>query len=313
MSNISYTDIQNTSWVYRITPSSWHAYINLMRLDRPVGIYLLYIPCLWGLFLGQSTSSAPTLSLFKLILLFVLGAIVMRGAGCVINDIWDRDFDRAVERTKLRPIAAGAVSVRKALFFAAFLSLIGFLILVQLPPIAIGLGIISLVPVCLYPLAKRVTWYPQIVLGLTFNFGVLIGGASLITDPSWQDFIPIVMLYIAAIFWTIGYDTIYAHQDIEDDQKIGIKSTAQKFGVHSFELILLCYVVMAILIAGSCFLIKLNSPLLWVTYTISLLWMMYRHFTWDPNNPHDCLSVFKSHVTVGFGIALALYFATLSV
>jgi 4-hydroxybenzoate polyprenyltransferase len=282
-----------------------------MRLDRPVGIYLLYWPCVWGLMAGQIINPISYILLLKFLILFGIGAIVMRGAGCVINDLWDRDFDKAVERTKLRPLASGQITSRNAFIFLGFLCTVGLIILLQLPPLAIGLGVLSLIPVCLYPLAKRVTWYPQFILGLTFNFGVLMGGATIITQMTTTNFIPIIILYLAAIFWTVGYDTVYAHQDIEDDQQIGVKSTAQKFGRHSHTVILGCYIVMNILMATSALMMSISSPLFWILLAVTYLWMITRHYGWDHNNQQDCLRQFKSHVMVGAGIGLCLLIAAI--
>ena len=283
-----------------------------MRLDRPVGIYLLYWPCVWGLLAGQIINPISYITLLKLLILFGIGAIIMRGAGCVINDLWDRNFDRAVERTKLRPLASGQITPRKAFIFLGFLCALGLIILLQLSPMAIGLGVLSLIPVCLYPLAKRVTWYPQFILGITFNFGVLMGGASIITEPTWGNFLPILILYLAALLWTVGYDTVYAHQDIEDDQQIGVKSTAQKFGSHSPAIILGCYVVMNILMATSAMMMAIDSPIFWIALASTYLWMMARHHEWDHHNQSDCLRLFKSHVMVGAGIGVCLLIAAIT-
>ena len=231
----------------------------------------------------------------------------MRGAGCVVNDLWDRDLDRSVERTKNRPLASGQVSVPQALVFTAFLLFIGLLILVQLPMAAIFLGVLSLVPVVLYPLAKRVTWYPQAVLGLTFNFGALIGAAAV------AGFVPMsaVLLYIGGFFWTMGYDTIYAHQDIVDDGIVGIKSTARKFGDQSRLYISGFYAVFAVFIyvtglisgAGAVF------YLFWAAAVFQLLWQAY---DWKLDDQADCLAKFRSNRHFGFLLLLAYLFGYIS-
>lgn len=201
--------------------AKWAApYARLARIDKPVGTYLLLAPTLWGTALATAPGALPALSTFAL---FATGAFVMRGAGCTINDMWDRDFDAKVERTKSRPIASGEVSMRRAWTFLAAQLSAGLAVLVQLPPVAIAVGAASMPLVVLYPLAKRVTYLPQFVLGLTFNWGVFVG-YSTVTGGSigWET----VPLYVGGLFWTLLYDTIYAHQDKRDDRLVGVKSSA---------------------------------------------------------------------------------------
>ena len=216
-----HTDIVATGWVARL-PRPWLPYLLLARIDRPIGIWLLFLPGLWGILLSRP---APIEAL-RLILLFASGAIVMRAAGCVVNDLWDRDIDRLVARTASRPLASGMLRPRQALVFLAFLLLIGLAILLQLNPLAQLLGAGSLLLVALYPLAKRVTWWPQLVMGFTFGFGAPLGyaaGADRLDAAG-------VVLYGVAILWDLGFDTIYAHQDREDDALVGVRSTARLFG-----------------------------------------------------------------------------------
>ena len=230
-------------------------------------------------------------------LLFAIGAVIMRGAGCIINDLWDRDIDARVERTRQRPLASGAVTLRQAIIFLVVLLLCGLSILVAFPTIVIVLGCLSLVPVVLYPLAKRFTWYPQVILGLTFNFGILMGGAAIAGAITFETF----LLYISALFWTTGYDTIYAHQDIVDDGIVGVKSTARRFGDRSpffiggfYTLfVAILYVLGFMTSAGALFYI------LWAGVALHLLWQIW-HL--DIMRPDSCLALFKSNRIVGFAV-----------
>jgi len=221
-------DAASGNWVDRIVPSSWRPYARLARLDRPIGWWLLLIPCWWGLALAEHAQGVGVVNLWYAFLFFV-GAVVMRGAGCTLNDIADRDFDARVERTRSRPIPSGQVSVRAAFAFLALQALIGLLVLIQFNAFTIWLGIASLVLVAIYPFMKRFTYWPQFFLGLAFNWGCLVGWASIAGTLGLAP----LLLYTGGIAWTLAYDTIYAHQDSEDDALIGIKSTALKFGATS--------------------------------------------------------------------------------
>ena len=217
----AHTDIVATGWVTRL-PRPWLPYLLLARVDRPIGIWLLFLPGLWGILLS---GPAPREAV-RLIVLFAVGTLVMRAAGCVVNDLWDRDIDRMVARTAGRPLASGMLRPRQALVFLAALLLVGLVILLQLNALAQVLGVASLLLVALYPLAKRVTWWPQLMMGFTFGFGAPLGyaaGAGRL-DAAWA------VLYGAAILWDLGFDTIYAHQDREDDALVGVRSTARLFG-----------------------------------------------------------------------------------
>ncbi len=207
------------SWIDRL-PARAQAYLRLARLDRPAGTWLLLWPCLAGLALAGGLRSAPLLALW-----FALGSLAMRSAGCVWNDIVDRDLDRQVARTRARPVASGQISVKAALAFAVALSLIGLIVLLQLRPLAQIIALASLIPVAIYPFMKRITWWPQAWLGLTFNWGALVGWAA-VAEPE----LPMLLLWAGGIAWTLGYDTIYALQDIEDDALVGIKSSARALG-----------------------------------------------------------------------------------
>lgn len=289
-----HTDIQRTHWIYRVFPQKAHPYLSLMRLDRPIGTWLLLLPAWWSL----ASVTAP----LWLYILFAAGAVIMRGAGCIINDLWDKDFDKAVERTRSRPLASGAITPRQAIIFLAALLTAGLLILLQLAPTAILLGFLSLIPVILYPLAKRVTWYPQAVLGLTFNFGALMGAASITNTLT----LPAVLMYAAGFFWTLGYDTIYAHQDINDDALIGVKSTARKFGSKSPLFISLFYATSALLL----FITGISAHMggiFFVFWGLAALHLTGQIYRWNPDNAADCLQKFRSNRDFGLIICAAFW------
>lgn len=219
-------DAVRGNWVDTVAPGWARPYLRLSRADRPIGTWLLLLPCWWGLLLSMVHDGQA--GWFDLWIFFGcgLGAVLMRGAGCTWNDITDRDFDGKVARTASRPIPSGQVTTKQALAWAVAQALIAFGILITFPPAAIGLGILSLLPVAIYPFAKRFTWWPQVFLGLAFNWGALLAW----TAHSGKLESPAIVLYFAGIAWTLFYDTIYAHQDAEDDALIGIKSTARLFG-----------------------------------------------------------------------------------
>lgn len=218
-------DAQPGNWVDRFAPLSMRPYLKLMRLDRPIGTWLLLFPCWWGVALAAQERGL-VLSDLQLLALFAVGAIVMRGAGCAYNDYVDREFDAKVARTANRPIPSGQVTPQSALALVGALGLTGLVVLLQFNATTILLGMASLVLVLIYPFMKRVTNWPQLVLGLAFNWGALVGWTSL---TGALDLAPLA-LYAGAVMWTIGYDTIYAHQDAEDDFMLGLKSTALHFG-----------------------------------------------------------------------------------
>ena len=213
------------NWVDRLAPVAWRPYLRLVRFDRPIGAWLLLFPCWWGQALAELSTGRAYPSLWYLVLFFA-GAFLMRGAGCTYNDIVDRDYDANVARTAARPIPSGQVSVAAARVFLAVLGLAGLVILLQFNLFTIVLGAASLFLVAIYPFTKRFTYWPQLMLGLTFKWGALVGWTAVTGSLALA---PIV-LYVGCVLWTIGYDTIYAHQDKEDDLAIGLKSTALKFG-----------------------------------------------------------------------------------
>jgi len=294
-------------WVDRVPPRV-QPYLRLMRLDRPIGTWLLYWPCVFGLMLGATAADRPFTSLrdWWLIVLFGLGSIVMRGAGCTYNDIVDRDIDAKVARTRGRPIPSGAVTVHQARLFLVGQCLVGLLILLQLNLFSIILGAASLLLVAGYPFMKRVTWWPQAWLGLTFNWGALLGFAAQTGRIDLAD----VMLYAGLFFWTLGYDTIYAHQDKEDDALIGVKSTALLLGDRSKQWILGFYAVAFTLVLASGFADHAGWPFAFVMLAAGA------HFLWQVRalniaDPEGCLKLFRSNRDAGALIAVAFLAAGL--
>ena len=220
------TDAVKDNWVDRLAPAASRPYLRLSRADRPIGTWLLYIPCIWGVLLAALHDGNLQIWDAWLILASGAGAWLMRGAGCSWNDITDRHFDAQVARTRSRPIPSGQVTVRSAVVWMAAQALTAFCILLTFGPMAIAIGIASLGFVAIYPFAKRFTWWPQVFLGLAFNWGALLGWVAHTGKLEW----PALILYLSGISWTLFYDTIYAHQDTEDDALIGVKSTARLFG-----------------------------------------------------------------------------------
>ncbi|MBY0332404.1 MAG: 4-hydroxybenzoate octaprenyltransferase [Acetobacteraceae bacterium] len=291
----TYTDIRAGGWVARL-PEGWRPYALLMRLDRPIGAWLLVLPGLWGIaLLAPSWGQGLWLAA-----LFGLGAVVTRGAGCVVNDLWDRELDRRVGRTRGRPLASGAVTPRQALLFLGVLGLIGLAILVQLKTVAILVGLASMVPVVLYPLAKRVTDWPQAVLGVTFGWGALLGPAAATGTLGWEA----AALYAAAIAWILGYDTIYAHQDREDDALVGIGSTALKFGERTRPFLAACYAATIALLALAGWAAGLGA-LFWPALALPAGLLARQVATLDIRDPARCLKLFKANREVGLAVALA--------
>lgn len=218
-------DASPGNWVDRFAPAWSRPYLRLARLDRPIGTWLLFWPCVWGSALAAGTIGFPWPS-FAAIALCAIGALVMRGAGCTYNDIVDRDIDAKVARTASRPLPSGQVTAKKAFAFLVLQLLVGLVVLLQFDSYTIMVGAASLVPVATYPFMKRITWWPQVMLGTCFSWGALVGwSATMETIDA-----PAIALYLGALFWTIGYDTIYALQDIEDDALVGVRSTARLFG-----------------------------------------------------------------------------------
>lgn len=291
-----HTDIRAGGWVARL-PEAARPYALLMRLDRPIGVWLLYLPALWAFALAAPTVTEG----LRLALLFGLGAVLMRGAGCIVNDLWDRDIDKRVERTRGRPLASGAVTPRQALAFLGALLLVSVLILLQLNRAAILLGLLSLVPVVLYPLAKRVTNWPQAMLGLTFGWGAPMGHAA---ATGGVDAVT-ALLYAATILWILGYDTIYAHQDREDDTLVGIGSTALRFGEATAPFLAACYGGVIALLALTGWLAGLSMGF-FAALALPAALLARQVAALDIHNPELCLRLFQANREVGFAIALAL-------
>jgi 4-hydroxybenzoate polyprenyltransferase len=288
------------NWVDSIAPAWSRPYLRLARLDRPIGSWLLLLPCWWSSALAAVAAhwSLPNLSH---IVLFFVGAFAMRGAGCTWNDIVDRDLDRAVERTRSRPIPSGQVSVTQAALFLIAQSLIGLFVLLAFNPFTIALGVASLAVVAVYPFMKRITYWPQIGLGLAFSWGALMGWAGVFARLD----MPALLLYAGSIAWVIGYDTIYAHQDREDDALIGIKSTALLFGPRTKPMLALFYGIAIILIGAAGFTAGagLVFALGLIAFAAHLGWQIVRL---DIANPDNCLAVFKSDRDAGLILFAAL-------
>jgi 4-hydroxybenzoate polyprenyltransferase len=291
-----YTDITSTGWVGRL-PAAWVPYVHLARLDRPIGAWLLFLPGLWSILLAGT----PPGHTAWLIALFFVGSFLMRGAGCVVNDLWDRELDRKVTRTAGRPLASGALRLRHAFGFLAVLLAGGLLILLQLNHLAQALGVASLLLVVSYPLAKRVTWWPQAMLGLTFSWGAPMGYAAASGHLGW----PAAALYAAAFAWILGYDTIYAHQDREDDALVGVRSTARLFAERTAPFLVACYGATVALLALAGWLAGLD----WYFYAALALpaaLLARQIVTLDIDDPGHCLRLFKSNREVGLAIGLAV-------
>ena len=281
------------NWVDRVAPSWTRPYLRLARADRPIGTWLLLLPCWWSTALAaiENGDRVPDL---RLLALFAIGAVAMRGAGCAWNDILDRDLDAQVERTRSRPIPSGQVSISAAFAFLAALSLVGLGVLVQMNRFTIATGIASLGIVALYPLAKRVTNWPQSVLGLAFSWGALMGWAAVFArlDPA------ALVLYAGAILWVIGYDTIYAHQDRDDDAIVGARSTALLFGEKTKP-------ALVVFFAGAVVLIGVAGMLAGARWVFALgLLAFAAHLAWqvqrlDIDDPDLCLKLFRSNRDAG--------------
>jgi 4-hydroxybenzoate polyprenyltransferase len=284
------SDIRHGDWVERHLPAWSQPYARLARLDRPIGTWLLLFPGWWGIALASSGWPDPAL-----LLLFALGAVAMRGAGCTLNDIADRDYDAQVARTRLRPLPSGAVTLWQAALFLVFQLAIGAAVLFSLNRTSMLLGVAVLGLIGTYPFMKRVTYWPQVFLGLNFNWGALIGWTAVTGELA----LPPLLLYLGGIFWTIGYDTIYAHQDKEDDLRIGVKSSALALGSHTrpwlfgFYAAALLSWIAAGLAAGL-------GALFWLGLAGSALQLAWQAVRVAIDDPADCLAKFRSNRVVGW-------------
>ncbi len=299
-------DALPASWVEH-APQRLRPWARLARLDRPIGTWLLFWPCLFGLILGAAADERRFLEWRDLyyVLLFGIGALVMRGAGCTFNDIVDRDIDAKVARTADRPIPSGAISVTGAVLFLIAQCLVGLGVLIQFNGFAVALGAASLLLVAAYPFMKRITWWPQAWLGLTFNWGTLLGFAAQTGRLDLGD----AVLYAGLIFWTLGYDTIYAHQDKDDDELIGVKSTARLLGKDSRVWILRFYAIAFTLILAAGFIEHTGWLFAFAMLAAGahLLWQVKKL---DVDNAGNCLALFRANRQTGALIALALLLAS---
>jgi 4-hydroxybenzoate polyprenyltransferase len=279
-------------WADRILPARVRPYARLARLERPIGWWLLLLPCWWSSALAaDSLGLVPNL---RHLVLFLIGAVAMRGAGCTYNDIVDRDLDASVARTRTRPIPSGQVSVQAAWLFLVLEALIGLFVLVQFNTFTIVLGVVSLATVAVYPFLKRVTWWPQIGLGLAFSWGALMGWAALHASLGW----PPLLLYAGAILWTIGYDTIYAHQDKEDDALIGVRSTARLFGERTVAFVRLFYAAATLLFTIAC--VAAGAGIIaYAGLTVGAVQMVWQTRTLKIDDPDNCLRIFRSNRDYG--------------
>jgi len=302
-------DAPHGNWVDRLAPAALRPWLRLSRLDRPIGTWLLLLPCWWGLLLAMLHDGRAGLHDLWIALACAFGAVLMRGAGCTWNDLTDRHIDAQVARTRSRPIAAGQISPRGAVLWLAAQALAAFAILLTLPPLAIGLGIAALLPVAIYPFAKRFTWWPQAFLGIAFNWGALLAWAAHAGSLSAAP----LALYLGGIAWTLFYDTIYAHQDTQDDALIGVRSTARLFGGASPRW-LRRFLVATVGLTGLAVLLALlpDASALALALALGGPWAMGWHLAWqlrafDPGDSAGLLRLFRSNRDAG--LLLVLFFA----
>ena len=306
------SDAVKGNWVDTRAPTWTRPYLRLSRADRPIGTWLLLIPCWWGLVLAMLWDQSPRWEDLWIAVGCAMGAWLMRGAGCTWNDITDRDIDDKVDRTRSRPIPSGQVSVKQALAWMAIQALISLAILLTFNQATIALGVLSLFPVAIYPFAKRFTWWPQVFLGLAFNWGALLAWTAHTGALHW----PAVFLYLAGIAWTLFYDTIYAHQDTEDDALIGVKSTARLFGkdtprwMRRFLVITTCLMGIAVILA-----LMPQASILALVIALAGPWAMGWHLTWqlkalNTDNNDSLLQLFRVNRDTGL-IPLIFFVAAL--
>lgn len=294
------SDAVKGNWVDHTAPAWSRPYLRLSRADRPIGTWLLFLPCLMGLSLAILSDNILTLhDLWTAVACFA-GAFLMRGAGCTWNDITDRNFDGQVERTKSRPIPSGQVSVRGAVIWMLIQALLAFAILLTFYTNAIILGAVALVPVLVYPFAKRFTWWPQVFLGIAFNWGALLGWTAHTGSLAW----PALVLYVSGITWTLFYDTIYAHQDKEDDALIGVKSTARLFMEATRKWMLGFLIATVSLMGAAVILVTLDRSPLSLVIALAGPWAMGWHLTWqlrvmEMDNPDNLLKLFRANRDAG--------------
>ena len=269
-------------------------FIELIRIKKPIGFMLLFWPCAWGLTIAYNFQNSLDLYFFYIILFF-LGSVLMRSAGCIVNDIFDKDFDKKVLRTKNRPIASGRITVNVAIIYSCILCLLALLVLLNFNYFTIILALGSMPLAFTYPLMKRFTYWPQLFLGITFNYGLILGWTSIFSQI---DLIPLI-LYIGAIFWTLGYDTIYGYQDIKDDEIIGLKSTSIKFKNKAKQFLLSCYFILIFTLILIGFMMDFNKYYYFFLTIPFFHLFFYQIKTFDSKKPSDCLNVFKSNNMFG--------------
>ena len=275
-------------------------FINLTRLNKPIGFMLLFWPCSWGLAYANYFKQNTSTLIYYLILFFV-GSVLMRSAGCIFNDIVDRDYDKKVERTKNRPIASGQISVKRSLIYVLILCLLAFFVLIQFNLTTVLFGMGSMIFAFSYPFMKRITYWPQLFLGLTFNWGIIMAWTAMGNEVSFN----IIILYISAIFWTLGYDTIYGTQDMSDDEIIGLKSTSIKFRKNIKLFLFVSYLITSLLMI--CLFIDLLEINFSLFFLISfIITLFYQIFKFNENKPADCLRMFKLNNLSGFFLFLSL-------
>lgn len=291
-------DAVEGSWVYRHAPASWRPWLKLARMDRPVGTWLLLWPCWWALAMAAPEGSGPDI---LYLVLFAIGALVMRGAGCTYNDIVDRDFDGQVARTRSRPIPAGEVTLKGAWIFLGAQCLVGLAVLLSFNNFAVMVGAASLLLVAGYPFMKRITWWPQAWLGLTFNWGALLGAAAVTGElPLWA-----IVLYAGGPAWTLGYDTIYAHQDKEDDALIGVKSTALRLGAGTRGWVTLFYSLFLACLVGAGLLANMGQ-IYYIGIALAGLHLGAQIVRVDIDDPAVCLKVFRSNIHFGWIVFIGI-------
>ena len=282
-------------------------YIELTRIKKPIGIMLLFWPCIWGLTIAYNFEDSIYIYIFYTVLFF-LGSTLMRSAGCIINDIVDKNFDKKVRRTKSRPIASGKISVIEAFIFAVLLCIIAFFVLIQFNFLTIILAIGSMPLAFTYPYMKRFTYWPQLYLGITFNYGIILGWSSINENVS---IIPIIF-YLGAIFWTLGYDTIYGYQDIKDDEIIGVKSTSIKFKTNPKKFVTICYLITLTLICMTGLMMNFKY-VFFIFMIIPILHMFfYQIKNLNIKNDLNCLRIFKSNNMLGFIIYINIIIGKLA-
>jgi 4-hydroxybenzoate polyprenyltransferase len=281
-------------------------FIDLIRLKKPIGFMLLFWPCAWGLTVAYDFSGEK-ITYFFYLFLFLSGAVLMRSAGCIINDIADKEYDKKVSRTKNRPIANGKISVKRGFFYSSVLCLIALVVLLQFNNFTILLALGSMPLAFTYPLMKRYTYWPQLFLGITFNYGLILGWTSITNEIN---LIPIIF-YFGAIFWTLGFDTVYGFQDINDDEIIGLKSTSIKFKDNSKLFISLCYLTFSIILILVGWLSKYNIFYFMLQIIISFHLFYYQVYKLNIKNSELCLNIFKSNNILGFLIFINLIFGKL--